>query len=166
MKTTADYLAMLETSYAYMQRESFFPNRTRLEYLSEEIFDFTTYATMPAEHLAVRALEVVEAITDRTTFVYIRRSDAHHVWYIVMCNLPFFKERINWGTSIRGAWWDHYKELEYTSCGLFDNDGNQIYASEPMTFEEGEWEQFMRATLAFAAVQTEATDTPTEEPTP
>ena len=62
-----------------------------------------------------------------------------------MVNMPFFMPRLNWGGSIRGAWWDH-KQPALNSCGLWVEQEQQT----ELAFTLEEWEAFMRAVIAFA----------------
>jgi hypothetical protein len=98
---------------------------TRLVYLANEFFGFTTYCSVVAEFLTTKALEVCEAIANRTTFEY-NKDPENEKWFTVMCNMDFFKDKIEWGTSIRGAWWDDpilhngeaYTLKEWETCML------------------------------------------------
>jgi hypothetical protein len=119
---------------------------SRLTYLADHIFDFTTYDMNISNDLAIRAVVVCNAITERTTLDYIQNPYNHH-WYVIMCNMPFFADRIDWGTSIRGAFWD--QDITLKSCGLWDGD-NQILE---MKFTREEWEGFMRAVVEFAGIK-------------
>lgn len=110
---------------------------SRLEYLSDYIFNFTTYDGEMAELFARRSLEVRAAISNSTTFDYIKDADQYR-WYLVMCNMPFFADKLEWGTSIRGAWWGEppHRKIEFSSCGLF-LDGEQLH--ETMEFTRDQW---------------------------
>lgn len=138
------YLDMLNHSYAKILewREGI---DTRAEYLAAHIFHFTTYDGDLDELFVRRAVEVCEAIGNRTTFDYIRESDNNYQWYIAMCHMPFFAERLEWGTSIRGAWWDH-KDMVLDSCGLYDGE-RQI--TEELHLAREEWLEFIEAVVAF-----------------
>lgn len=107
---------------------------SRLEYLSDEIFNFTTYDSEMAELLASKAIEVCKAITENKTFEYITDKE-NYKWYLLMCNMPFFAERIELGTSVRGAWWN-------ASTFLFDGD--------EIKFSVEEWAKFINAIVEFA----------------
>ncbi len=140
-----DYLRMLEDGHAEM--DSFQGGLTsRLEYLADYIFDFTTYETAMAEMFASKAVEVCSAISERKTFDYLGASDENRMWYLLMCNMPFFSDRLEWGTSIRGAWWN--EPVTFTTGGLFWQ-GEQVTA--PMKFEQGDWVQFLDAVREFSA---------------
>lgn len=144
-----NYLDLLEESYCEESKPSGYKLQmdSRLEYLSGYIFDFTTYCSHYDEMFARRAVEVCNAITERTTFEYIK-DEEQHKWYLLMCNMPFFADRIEWGSSVRGAWWDagDTRFFEIDSCGLWSN-GKQILN---LLLNEDDWVKFMRAIVAFA----------------
>ncbi|HLP03866.1 MAG TPA: hypothetical protein VK152_00415 [Paludibacter sp.] len=52
-------------------------------------------------------LEVIECILNRTTFEYQAISKEKYVNYLTMVNMPFLNEILEWGGSIRGAWFDN-----------------------------------------------------------
>jgi hypothetical protein len=141
------FLNLLEDGYSHTC-ENLGP-MTRLEFLADHIFDFTTYESETSELFAVKALEVCEAINGRTTFDYIKDADSR-CWFLIMVNMPFFAERISWGTSIRGAWWDGPSSggpIEYDSCGLYDGE-RQV--TETLKFDRAAWAEFIAGVLAFA----------------
>jgi hypothetical protein len=143
-----DYPRMLEEGY----REIACVDPVgRLEYLSDYIFDFTTYDGEMAELFASKALEVCSAISDSTTFEYIKDTEQYR-WYLVMVNMPFFADKLEWGTSVRGAWWAEppHGRIKFDSCGLW-LDGRQLY--EPMEFTTDQWREFIAAVLAFGAAE-------------
>lgn len=117
---------------------------SRLGYLSAYIFDFTTYDDDMDEVLAEKAVEVCEAITNKTTYEYIDASPENYRWYIIMCNMPFFAQRIEWGTSIRCAWWKLH--ITFSSCGLWEDD-TQI---DTLEFSSDEWASFIHAVVHFS----------------
>lgn len=119
---------------------------SRLEYLGNFIFDFTTYDGSMSELFASKALEVCSAISGKTTFQYIE-DPLNYQWSLLMCNMPFFAKRLEWGTSIRGAWWDGPK-IKLDSCGLCGYD--QVEALELTT---AQWHEFIEALIEFAGVK-------------
>src|SRR6187551_1705842 len=80
--------------------------KSKLEFIGVHIFDFTTYCGEFDEILSKRMLAVCKAIVEKTTFEFIKPSDEAHLEYITMCNMPFLVDKLSWGTSIRGAWFD------------------------------------------------------------
>ena len=141
-----DYLKLLKESYKETAENRDDPTLEKFEFLAYDIFGFTTYENIVSSMLAQKALEVCKAISDKKTFDYIA-SEEGNLWYLVMVNMPFFENRLEWGTSIRGAWWDLWGDKEFTieSFGLF-SDGEQILE---LKLNEGEWPKFIEAMIRF-----------------
>lgn len=139
-----DYLKLLEHSFALEAQTGECPPRSRLSYLAQHIFDFTTYESEADELFARKAVEVCAAITEGKTFDFIVNPQGR-IWYLLMVNMPFFAPRLEWGTSIRGAWWDHNQPM-LDSCGLWVGQEQQT----EWTFSGEQWKAFMRAVIAFA----------------
>ena len=148
--TGIDLEAMLSHSYqvhlAWHDGEG-----SRQEFLSSYIFGFSTYDSEMDELFAMRAIEVCKAITERTTFEYIK-DRSQYEWFLSMCHMEFFHDRICWGTSIRGAFWDAASSgfMEYETCGLWLGD-EQI--TETIQFTSDEWNSFMHALISFADIK-------------
>ena len=142
------YRQLLEEGFEQCRHEGGGDPHARLEFLSDHIFNFTTYDGELAELFAIRALEVCSAISSKKTFEYIKDQEQYR-WYLAMVNMPFFADRLEWGTSIRGAWWGWYprKTTEYSSCGLWQDD-EQLH--ETIEFTEPQWIEFIAAILEFA----------------
>ena len=139
---TRDFNGLIERSYKFSCEQ--LEETSRLEWAADNVFDITTYDSGMSELFASVAIDVCQSISDNKTFDLI--ADNHrHTWYLMMCNLPFFADRIEWGTSIRGARWRaDMKPL--SSCGIFDEDGEQVAGIE---FERGEWKPFISALIDF-----------------
>ena len=137
-----NYLKMLEHSFETTNK-LIGDESSRLEYLSGSIFGFTTYDEAADGLFVCKAIEVCEAITNKAVYHYIT-TENNHIWYLLMCNMPFFIERIDWGVSIRGAWWD--SDIELKSCGLWV-DGVQSLITK---FNRDQWEEFICAIIEFA----------------
>ncbi len=142
-----NYLKLLRESYKETTDNRDDPTLEKLEFLANDIFGFTTYENVVSSMMAKKALEVCKAISDKKTFDYIA-SEGGNLWYLVMVNMPFFENRLEWGTSIRGAWWDLWGDKEFIieSCGLF-SDGEQILE---LKLNETEWPKFIEAMIKFA----------------
>jgi hypothetical protein len=145
-----DYLELLEHSFELERADTGCgcPPESRLAFLSESIFDFTTYDGEMSVLFARKAVEVCAAINDGKTFDFIKDAD-NYTWFLVMCNMPFFAERLEWGTSIRGAWWAGRpgKQIEFNSCGLWMGDEQLI---DTLRFSADEWKRFIAAVIEFA----------------
>lgn len=134
---------MLEHSLRMTEETSTYPV-SRLEFAADYIFDFTTYSKEFSELFAAKALEVCAAISERSTFDYIKDPDNHR-WFLLMVNMPFFAKRLDWGTSIRGAWWAH-DEQTLESCGLWRGDEQAL----SLRFTSTQWLQFVADLCEFA----------------
>lgn len=149
MTKRQDYRRMLEDGFAACRDVN--PHGTpesRSAYLADYIFDFTTYDDEKSEEFGIKALEVCRAISNRKTFEYIA-DPVNYRWYLLMVNMPFFSRRLNWGASVRDAWWDtstpNETELDTTALWL---DGEML--TEPMKFSTQQWLKFVAAMLDFA----------------
>lgn len=139
-----DYLELLKESFKEEKKSD--SDLDRYQYLSDHIFDFTTYDRVAARRMGEVALSVCLAITDRKTFSYIE-DKGNYADYLNCVNMVFFMNKLEWGTSIRGAWWDFSgnKEFELDSCGLY-KDGEQILN---IKFNREEWDLFVYAMRDF-----------------
>jgi hypothetical protein len=147
MDSKRDYRRMLEEGHALTDEMQSEGRTSRLDYLGDYIFDFTTYESEYSELFARKALEVCAAISDGKTFEYIKVPE-NRLWYLLMVNMPFFADKLEWGTSIRGAWWGEppHSKIKFDSCGLW-LDGKQLY--EPMEFTREQWQEFIAAVVEF-----------------
>ena len=142
-----DYKELLEHSHKVAAETFECAPESRLEYLGDHIFDFTTYDGEMSVLFARKAVEVCAAINDGKTFDFIKDAD-NYTWFLVMCNMPFFAERLEWGTSIRGAWWaGRPGKLEFYSYGLWMGD-EQL--TDTLQFSADEWKRFIAAVIEFA----------------
>ena len=88
-------------------KEDCIPPENKYQFLGSTVFDFTTYDSEMDELFAKNMLEVIECILNRTTFEYQAISKEKYVNYLTMVNMPFLNEILEWGGSIRGAWFDN-----------------------------------------------------------
>lgn len=98
------YIDLLEKEYNENNETDCLKSDDKLEFLSRFIFDFTTYDSGKDRELASRMIDVIDAISKKQTFEYHRQNEENYLNYILMCNMPFLKDKLEWGTSIRGAW--------------------------------------------------------------
>jgi hypothetical protein len=77
----------------------------RLAFLADHTFGFATYDSEKATLFGQKAVEFIEAVTEGKTFEYQQASEENYTWFLIMANMPFFQKRLEWGTSVRGAWW-------------------------------------------------------------
>ena len=143
---TRDYDRMLADGYEAMKGQS---PRKRLQFLGQFIFQFETDDPAMTELFAQKALEVCAAISDGTTFEYIKDTE-DYLWFLMLANFPFFSNRIEWGVSIRGAWWSSEIpcRIDLSTCGLWEADRQVPY----LAFEDrDDWGCFISALRHFAA---------------
>jgi hypothetical protein len=81
-------------AYGYVSKEHF---------LSDYIFDFNVYDSDLAQVIAKEMLEVLEVITERRNYRYIKNPEKYRI-FINMVNTAFLHDHLNWGASIRGCW--------------------------------------------------------------
>ncbi len=91
----------------YDKAKSIGDSHSKLEFLSDTIFDFTTYDSLVSEQFASKMLEVIDCILNRTTYKYQEEND-NYINFLAMVNMPFLCDKIEWGMSIRGAWFEEY----------------------------------------------------------
>lgn len=72
---------------------------------AHRVFDLTTYDDALDEQFVKDILEVCKIILDRENFEYIENEE-NYIKYILVCQLLDRSNWIEWGTSIRGAWFD------------------------------------------------------------
>lgn len=108
------FLKILDENYKE-QSEMGIELDSKMEYLGSVIFDFTTYDGEINILFAERMVPVLKCILDRTTFEY-QKNKEQYINYLTMVNMPFLTDKLDWGGSIRGAWFDNWKEYEI-DCG-------------------------------------------------
>lgn len=146
--SVSDWVNILDESWRHEREVYREGDMSRLEYIGESIFDFTTYDSGITEKFAAAALAVCEAINEEKTFEFIK-DEEDYLTYLLMVNMPFFKDRLEWGCSIRGAWWNEKQEL--ITCGITVN-GEQV---TEWSFSRHEWEEFIRALIEFSEMTDE-----------
>lgn len=139
-----NHLELLKRSLQIEQKHDE-TDMSAFEYLSKNVFGFTTYHSEMEELFAKRALEVCMVISTGQTFQY-QDDKGNYTWYLLMCNMPFFITRIDWGTSIRAAFWDNNADFEINSCGLYNENSDQITS---LKFQRDDWDDFVKAMCDF-----------------
>lgn len=156
--TRESALAFLENSYKQDTDELNtcvpFPN-SRLDWVGEAIFGFTTYDYTLNELYTRKALEACKVINDGTVIEYIL-DNVNYCWFVLLLQLEFFSSRINWEESIRGSYWNilghrpGYKKKNYLSSSHFYDDMEQI---EGVVFSsDEEWKIFLNAVIEFSTL--------------
>lgn len=86
-------------------KECFTDERLKYSWAATEIFDIWTYDSSLDELFVKDILEVCKVILDQENFEYIK-DEQNYKKYILVCQLLDKFHWIEWGTSIRGAWFD------------------------------------------------------------
>ena len=82
------------------------PNHyTKFGFLTDQVFDLTTYDGSISDEWGKIIYEVLCVIRDRKNFDYIEDENNYNK-YLLVCNILDSFQWIEWGTSIRGAWFD------------------------------------------------------------
>lgn len=81
----------------------------------EGIMGLTTYDSGLNKEFAISIIEVINVIFERKTFEYI---DDYHNYkkYILVAQILNQKGWLEWGTSIRGAWFDSSLTIGLITC--------------------------------------------------
>lgn len=95
-------------------------------FLSSGVVGLTTYDGNLDMELGQELLEILIQIRDKTTFDYIEDKQ-NYKRYVICCN--FIEDWLEWGTSIRGAWFrigGKIETHEYLGNIGFDSDSITI----------------------------------------
>ena len=111
----------------------------KYQWLVEEVFNLDTYDYGLSEKYAKAILEVMKVIRDRKNFEYIVDEEKYSQ-FILVCNLLKQYNYIDWGTSIRGAWFDYTSKEPFIAttykCIKCDDNTWKYFDSESITFSE------------------------------
>jgi hypothetical protein len=111
------FISILDENYKE-QSQMGLELESKIEYVGNVIFDFTTYDGEIDVLFANRMIPVLKSILDRETFEYIK-DEEQYINYLTMVNMPFLVDKLEWGGSIRGAWFDNFQEYEI-DCGRIE----------------------------------------------
>lgn len=108
-------------------------------FLAEDLFDFDLYDSGECKWFAHTMLEVIRVILEKKNYEFINAPERYRT-YLLMVNMPFLKDKLEWGTSVRGAWW------------AFSGPGHEkTFSVRGITdVPYKDTEQFMRAVLEWA----------------
>jgi len=141
MKTEADFVKVLMDGFNAVNEHG--EKISKLEFLADYIFEFTTYDGDISELFAEKMVEVLRAINDGKIYEFIK-DEENYKWYIIMCNMPFLGDKLEWGTSIRGAWWSYDDPFEVT---MFTSDIGVVW----LHLIRAEWKNLISAIFLFVS---------------
>lgn len=78
----------------------------KYDWAASTIFDLTTYDGELNRRFVNKIIEVCKVILKGETFDYIQDEDNYEA-YILVCQILVRNDWIDWGTSIRGAWFNY-----------------------------------------------------------
>ena len=105
-----DVLELYKKDYEFCS-EVVCKGSNKYDWAASRVFDLTTYDSSLDELFVKKIIEVCKAILEGRTFEYIR-DGSRYVTYILVCQLLEQLHWIEWGTSIRGAWFEEC-HMEY-----------------------------------------------------
>ncbi|AUR91587.1 hypothetical protein NVP1161O_145 [Vibrio phage 1.161.O._10N.261.48.C5] len=141
------YKTLIENGYKYWLEWGCRDSETKYNFLADAIFDICTYENLYSAKMAEEFLEVCVAIANGKTFDMIS-TEAGNALYLRTINYDFFQTKIEWGCSIRGAWWDWKIKIE--SCYLINGKGEQVLELNlEQGIKSGEMHSFVQALFDF-----------------
>jgi hypothetical protein len=84
-------------------------DKLRVMFICDEFMNITTYDDSVSLRLGGKIIEIMKVILERKNFEYIKDED-NYDWFIMITNMFDQLRLIEWGSSIRGCW---FEELEY-----------------------------------------------------
>lgn len=108
------YKANYETSQKLLNRTD-----TKYNWAASQIFGLATYDGELDELFVKDIIEVCKVILNRTNYDYILNRE-NYIKYILVCQMLNEHNWIDWGTSIRGAWFGKCGCPELESKDILD----------------------------------------------
>lgn len=107
---------------------------SKLEWVATSVFDLVTYDGDLDERFAKDILEVCKVILEKRNYEYIE-DEQNYVKYILVCQLLDKNYWINWGTSIRGAWFEVNESKDILDEFEWWSDKHHVIEGVPFTPE-------------------------------
>lgn len=93
----------------------------KYDWAASEVFGLVTYDGELDKLFVERICDVCKYIAAGKTYEFINMSPENYITYSLVCQVLYKKRWINWGTSIRGAFFDGYYSdnsiLEWSCSG-------------------------------------------------
>lgn len=102
-------------------------NENKYDWCAKYVFMLLTYDEELAEIFIKKIFEVCKAILEKRNFSFFKDNDEKYREYIIVCQLLCRLNWINWGTSIRGAW---FEENRKEQSPIIEGDIGTVYFSE------------------------------------
>lgn len=126
-----EWLEILNKAYKEDSEYETHPD-SKKEWLVSTIFQCGSYSSEVDEKICDIFVSVCFAITKKETFEYVEDFE-RYVNYTMVANSSFMFNMLDWGTSLRGAWWTHDElviESKLKSICLFLGQENQDKSRE------------------------------------
>ena len=99
-------MTILEKFKQSFEAHAAYDTYTIWNWASSVVFGLVTYDAGLDEIFVRKIIKVCKVILNNETFEYIDTDETNYTNYILVCQLLDKKGWINWGTSIRGAWFE------------------------------------------------------------
>ena len=111
------------------------PTKEQFKYifLSDYIFDVITYDDDLSYVFGKKIYEVMKTIQEGQTFDYIKQEEKY-IDYILVCNLLESFDLIEWGSSVRGAWFVSDAHIK-REVGCWELDGTAVYENPTISIK-------------------------------
>jgi len=90
----------------------------KFAFLASSIFDLVTYDLDLDIEFGRDIFNIIEVIYNKKNFEYTENKD-NYKKFIIVCNILHMNDWINWGTSIRGCWFDVNENTFITINGIY-----------------------------------------------
>lgn len=94
--------------------------KNKYEWAASHIFDLTTYDGSLDEMFVKLILEVCDVILEDENYEYIK-DETNYFTFIAVCQRLSSLGWIDWGTSIRGAWFEDHQNPMLTIAAFKDS---------------------------------------------
>lgn len=112
--------------YYKLSQEAAKGEPTKLDWVGSDVFGFVTYDDEKDEDFAIVMLEVCGVILRNENYEYIN-DEENYLLYLLACQWLCHLHWIDWGTSIRGA---YFETNEHSRPMLYDNYGEVPFSEE------------------------------------
>lgn len=116
------------------------------------IFGLTTYDSAMDEYFVGKILKVLSVIDHQQNFEFIKVQE-NLIDYTMVVNLKDIESVLDWGTSVRGAWFGVSKDNPFNPHGDLCTESDKSLTS---IVDRGDFSNFVTALTVFVAQPYEA----------
>jgi len=116
-KSYEEWLETLRDSFGNHTKEfdKISEQSKRLAFLSSTVFGLTTYDLDLDIEFGKDIFEIMKVIYEKRNFEYIK-DESNYKKYILVCNFLINNHWLEWGGSIRGAWFNNFESIRLNDC--------------------------------------------------